>query len=341
MNKNSKAIFIILAVVAAAILAGAYVDSALPAQTANTKDGTVSATASSSSEYGAAPEFKSGDTWLNGSAQTLAGLKGKVVLVDFWTYSCINCIRTLPHVTRWYDTYKDKGLVVVGVHTPEFAFEQDTANVKDAIGRFGIHYPVVQDNDYGIWNSFNNEYWPAEYLIDQNGNIVEEHFGEGDYDKTEDRIRELLGLQSLASGNAGEDLSQIASPEMYFGTDRIQNLSASQSPSSSPADYVLSADLALNEFSLGGKWQFSPKYAELASGSGKIRLKFRSGKIFLVASSKNPARLDVVVDGKRQQPVIVQDPKLYTLFSSEDYSEHVIEISVSEPGFEAFTFTFG
>jgi thiol-disulfide isomerase/thioredoxin len=139
-----------------------------------------------------APEFKGIGTWLNSAPLTIAGLKGKVVLVDFWTYTCINCIRTLPYVTRWYDSYKDKGLVVVGVHTPEYAFERKTDNVKDAIARFKIHYPVAQDNGYQTWSAYDNRYWPAIYLIDKQGRIVYTHFGEGDYAQTEAQIRRLL-----------------------------------------------------------------------------------------------------------------------------------------------------
>jgi thiol-disulfide isomerase/thioredoxin len=141
---------------------------------------------------GPAPEFKGISTWLNSAPLTMAGLKGKVVLVDFWTYTCINCIRTLPYVTKWYDTYKDKGLVVVGVHTPEYAFERKTDNVKDAITRFKINYPVAQDNRYDTWSAYNNRYWPAVYLIDKQGRIVYTHFGEGDYAQTEAQIRRLL-----------------------------------------------------------------------------------------------------------------------------------------------------
>ncbi len=140
----------------------------------------------------AAPELKGISTWLNSAPLTMAGLKGKVVLVDFWTYTCINCIRTLPYVTKWYDTYTDKGLVVVGVHTPEYAFERKTDNVKDAIGRFKINYPVAQDNRYDTWSAFNNRYWPALYLVDKQGRIVYTHFGEGDYAQTEAQIRRLL-----------------------------------------------------------------------------------------------------------------------------------------------------
>ncbi|WP_116138468.1 thioredoxin family protein [Trinickia diaoshuihuensis] len=141
-----------------------------------------------------APEFTGIDHWLNGPPQSLGQLRGKVVLVDFWTFDCINCAHTLPHVERWYEKYRDKGLVVVGVHTPEYPFERDTKNLSDAVKRYGITYPVAQDNQYATWNAYGNQYWPAVYLLDQKGNLVYSHFGEGDYVETEARIRTLLGL---------------------------------------------------------------------------------------------------------------------------------------------------
>ncbi|WP_236905902.1 thioredoxin family protein [Collimonas pratensis] len=143
-------------------------------------------------DYGPAPEFTGIQTWLNSKPLTMASLRGKVVLVDFWTYSCINCVRTLPHVTKWYDQYKDKGLVVVGVHTPEFPYERETRNVETAIQRSGIRYPVAQDNRYATWNAYDNQYWPAAYLVDRKGTIVLKHFGEGSYDEMENAIRKLL-----------------------------------------------------------------------------------------------------------------------------------------------------
>ncbi len=293
-------------------------------------------------DYGPAPEFKLGDNWLNSKPLTLESLKGKVVLVDFWTYSCINCIRTMPYVTKWYDTYKDNGLVIIGVHTPEFAFELDKNNVQNAMSQFGIHYPVVQDNDYAIWNSYSNHYWPAEYLIDQKGEIVYEHFGEGHYDTTEKAIQQLLGIStSTMVASSSPDLSGIGSPEMYFGTWRLENLSSSQKVSLSAKDYTLNQNLDLNTFSLGGKWQFSQYYLTFVGSTGQMNLKFHSGKVFMVASSKTPATLMITVDGKPQPSVTVQDSKLYTLFDSNDYSDHVIEINVDQSGLEAFTFTFG
>ncbi|EYS86856.1 thioredoxin [Cupriavidus sp. SK-4] len=148
--------------------------------------------AAAPADYGKAPEFTGIDKWLNAEPLTVAGLRGKVVLVDFWTYSCINCINTLPHVRQWYDKYRDKGLVVVGVHTPEYPFEKSTANVQAALKRFDIRYPVAQDNAYATWNAWRNRYWPALYLVDANGSVVYKHFGEGNYAETEAAIQKAL-----------------------------------------------------------------------------------------------------------------------------------------------------
>ncbi|MEM5427932.1 thioredoxin family protein [Cupriavidus oxalaticus] len=148
--------------------------------------------AAAAADFGKAPEFTGIEKWLNSEPLTLAGLRGKVVLVDFWTFDCINCIRTLPHVRQWYDKYRDKGLVVVGVHTPEFGYEKSTANVQAAIKRFDIRYPVAQDNMYATWNAWRNQYWPALYLVDASGNVVYKHFGEGNYAQTEAAIQKAL-----------------------------------------------------------------------------------------------------------------------------------------------------
>lgn len=347
MSKKNYIYILVIAVLIAA--AGVYVDRTvkinigpLPTIVKQNAKNLMPNQILSLNDYGKAPDFKVGDNWLNSPPLTINDLKGKVVLIDFWTYSCINCIRTLPYVTKWYDTYKNKGLVVVGVHTPEFSFEKDANNVKNAISQFNIHYPVVQDNDYSIWNSYKNEYWPAEYLINQKGEIVEEHFGEGNYAETENTILQLLGVSAAASqAENNNNLGKIGSPEMYFGTDRLQNLTLSQSPSATPKNYTSDQTLELNNFSLDGTWQFSADNAQLISNTGKIKLNFNSGKVYIVASSQNPAVLAITVDGKKQPGVTVQSSKLYTLFDSEDYTNHVIEIDISQPGFEAFTFTFG
>lgn len=290
--------------------------------------------------YGPAPEFTGIGNWLNtGSPLTLKDLKGKVVLVDFWTYSCINCIRTLPFVTKWYDTYKDKGFVVVGVHTPEFEFEKVTDNVKTAVDRFNIHYPVAQDNNYQTWQAYHNQYWPAEYLIDQNGNVVYTHFGEGNYDHTENIIRQMLGLDMDPNAKTGS-LGNIQSPEMYFELPRLRYLAPEQSASAQPKTYALPAKIDLNTFALSGDWQFDSEKATTL-GPASIRLKFNSGKVFMVASANKPVTLQISVDGQTQKSVTVQASQLYTLFDSNDYSEHTIDIQIPEQGFNAFTFTFG
>lgn len=292
--------------------------------------------------FGPAPEFMGISHWLNSAPLTMAELKGNVVLVDFWTYSCINCIRTLPYVTKWYDQYHDKGLVVIGVHTPEFPFEKVTDNVATAIKRFGINYPVAQDNDYGTWQAYKNQYWPAEYLIDQKGNIVYTHFGEGEYDHTENAIRQLLGLDKPVGAENGQDLSGVNSPEMYFEPSRLEYLTPEQSPSLSPKPYTLPPVLALNRFALEGQWQFTQDHAQLTQGPGKIRLHFSSGKVFMVAASASkPITVHISVDGKAQPDVTVDMSQLYTLFDSNQYQDHVIDIEIPDAGFQAFTFTFG
>lgn len=292
---------------------------------------------------GPAPEFAGISHWLNTDHPlTLSELRGKVVLVDFWTYSCINCIRTLPYVTKLYDTYKDKGLVVVGVHTPEFPFEKDTGNVSTALTRHGIHYPVAQDNDFGTWNAYSNHYWPAEYLIDQNGSIVHTHFGEGEYDETEMAIKQLLGLSGGATVDRGSDLSQIKSPEMYFGLDRVEFLANGRNLSGEQ-EYVIPNRLELNKFALSGTWRLDADKAVLTRGGGKIKLHFKSAKVHMVASSPKAGGQSITaqVDNRPAMVLNISTPDLYTVFDSTDYGDHVLEITIPDAGFEAFTFTFG
>lgn len=299
--------------------------------------------------YGQAPEFVGIAKWLNSEPLTIERLEGKVVLVDFWTYSCINCIRTLPYITKLYDTYKDKGLVVIGMHTPEFAFEKVTANVETAIERHKINYPVAQDNDYKTWEAYNNRYWPAHYLINQQGEIVYMHFGEGSYDVTEKAVQQLLNLDTAKQVNAqSPEFMRIKSPEMYFGTDRLENLASSQLPYiGREYNYKLPGqELALNTFALEGSWAFTPEFAALAPGSessGKIKLRFNAGKVHIVAGSEGaPVILKVKVDGQEAGEVKIDEMKLYTVFDSEDYGEHVLEISTPVSGnLQVFTFTFG
>lgn len=293
-------------------------------------------------DYGPAPDFAGISAWLNSEPLALADLKGKVVLVDFWTYSCINCVRTFPHISGWYEKYKDQGLVVVGVHTPEFPFEKDTANVQTALKRFNIAYPVAQDNDYATWGAYKNQYWPAHYLINKEGRIVYTHFGEGEYDVTENMIRLALGLEKADMPADEESAGRIGSPEMYFGRARLENLTTKQNPVTIAHDYTWPKDIAFNSFALDGRWEFGEEFARLLSDTGKIKLRFSSGKIFMVADNPDQeATLKISVDGRPGSEIKVKGSQLYTLFDSAEYREHIIEIEIQGAGFRAFTFTFG
>ena len=274
-------------------------------------------------------------------------LRGKVVLIDFLTYSCINCIRTLPYVTSWYEKYKNDGLMVIGVHTPEFEFEKVTENVATAIKRHNIKYPVAQDNNFATWNAYKNRYWPAKYLIDKEGNIVYTHFGEGEYDTTENKIRFLLGLndnenesQSRTEPQTGSGTG-VKTPEIYFGTDRLEYLTPEQSPSPNAKRYQLPPSLKLNRFALEGEWKFDGEKAILINGSGKIRLKYYASDVFMVAQSEKSLPIIIRLDGDKAAEFTVQESKLYDLIKSDVSAEHVLEIEIPESGFEIFAFTFG
>ena len=289
-----------------------------------------------------APDFTGISHWINSKPLSMKDLRGKVVLVDFWTYSCINCLRTLPHLKAWWAKYHDKGLVIVGVHSPEFDFEKKTANVEAAVTKYGIGWPVAQDNDMATWNAWNNQYWPAEYLIDKDGHVVMHHFGEGHYMETENAIRRLLGMPPMTREDVpAANLSQIGSPEMYLGSNRVHNLANPMPPLFISHDYHAPARLALNRFALEGNWRLHGEYAELTGGPGQIRLHFKSGKLHMVASSPQPVTLSITVDGNKQPDVTVHGSRLYTLFDSDDYRDHVVTIGIPKSGFKAFTFTFG
>ncbi|HEX7340852.1 MAG TPA: redoxin domain-containing protein [Rhodanobacteraceae bacterium] len=312
-----------------------------------------------------APEFAGITHWINSRPLTMKSLRGKVVLIDFWAYSCINCLRTLPHVTRWYNEYKDKGLVVIGVHSPEFAFGRHLANVERAVKHFHIDYPVAMDSHMETWQAWHNEFWPAEYLVNRQGQVVLHHFGEGRYLEMENAIRKQLGLPPTSHAEAaGPNFAAMGSPEMYFGTARQRYMANAVRPSSQEMagvnsgklggymaneqgalpwqhHYFIPAKLRLNQFALGGLWQSTPQFVELVGSHGEIKLHFKSGKLYMVAASDKPVTLQITVDGKPQPPVTVQASKLYTLFDSNNYSEHIVTITIPHPGFRAFTFTFG
>jgi len=296
---------------------------------------------SSSSEQRSAPEFAGISAWLNSPPLTMAGLKGEVVLVQFWTYSCINCLRTLPYVTKWYRRYKDKGFIVIGVHTPEFGFENETSNVETATKRFGITYPVALDNQYSTWKAYDNQYWPAEYLIDRSGRIVATQFGEGNYQELEDAIARLVGDSLPDTKIDDPDLSVIGSPEMYFGAEKnFGAIVASQDSRAGERFYAAPDTVPLNHFALSGSWKLGEDNATSSADGDEILLRFRAPKVNLEAGSQSLQTLSITVDGKSQPPVTVQGSQLYSLFSGEG-GEHLLRLKIPKAGLSSFTFTFG
>lgn len=288
-----------------------------------------------------APEFAGVEAWLNSPPLTMQSLKGKVVLVDIWTYSCINCVRTLPHITQWNTDYRDKGLVIVGVHSPEFAFEKSQANVAAALKKYGIQYPVALDNNMETWKAFKNRYWPAHYLIDKQGRVVYKHFGEGNYDITENNIRFLLGLDTQAAGQDAATSSSGQTPETYLGTARAKNFVGDASV------------LAKDEWTLSGKWDRQPDRIISAEKGSALRIRFFAGKVFLVLGSKDGKLLKATLtlngkplanDAGGDAPhgvLTVGQHALYELVKQNAPAESVLEIKTEGAGLEAYAFTFG
>ena len=288
----------------------------------------------------------------------LADLIGKkVILVDFMTYSCINCIRTFPYLNDWNDKYKDQGLVIVGIHTPEFAFEKKRENVVEAMKKYGITFPVVMDNDYGTWNAYQNSYWPRKYLIDLDGNSVYDHIGEGQYEETEMKIQELLKVKAKVSDLDKSDVLNSRSPETYFGSARNRTLITSPTGVSGIANGVITKPLKLNALSLGGTWDIQSDFAVSSAMQSQIAYRFDASEVYFVAASAEGQDVEVLLDGKsltEQQAgediffrdgksyLRVQEERLYSLFRSTGKNEsHDLELIVPEAGLEAYTFTFG
>lgn len=328
-----------------------------------------------STQYTAAPEITDPSGWINTQPFTLASLIGqKVVLVDFWTYSCINCIRTIPYVNAWYAKYKNAGLVIVGVHAPEFQFEHNLSNVQAAVKQLGIQYPVVLDNDMGTWDAYQNLYWPAEYLINVDGFIVHNSIGEGNYNETETAIQqaliqrdEALGIPTSTvptgfvtpSDTIAINYNDVQSPETYFGADRNSYLA--NGPAMTNGTYALvaptstSADaIQVNSLYLGGMWDFEDQYATNKNADATVLYKYDSKNVYMVAASAGvPVTAQVLVDGQPitaamagsdvspQGTVTIQANRLYNLIQSATYGEHTLELIIQNPGLEAYTFTFG
>jgi thiol-disulfide isomerase/thioredoxin len=282
--------------------------------------------------------------WLNAEPLTAQALRGRVVLVDFWTYSCVNWLRTLPYVRAWHERYRDHGLVVVGAHAPEFGFEHDLENVRRAVGELGVGHPVVIDNDFAIWRAFDNHYWPAVYLADVDGRVRYEHFGEEAYEETERAIQQLLGVEEPtvsvdATGlSEAADLATLQSPETYVGHARGERRGDGE---------------ALNSWSLGGAWSVEDEAALLQAGGGSITYRFQARDVNLVlAPGPEPVRFEVRLDGRppggdhgldaaESGAGTVTEPRMYQLVRQQATSARTFEITFLDPGVRAYVFTFG
>lgn len=289
-------------------------------------------------DLGVAPNLKGLSHWFNSPALSIPELKGKVVLVDFWTYTCINCLRTLPFVSGWYEKYKDQGLVVIGIHTPEFEFEKNTQNVQNALTAYHLTYPVAQDNSYSTWNSFNNSYWPAKYLIDKDGHLRYQHFGEGQYDETEMAIKTLIMETGRLTDTTTLALADTTpkirlTPETYLGNNRSEKFS--------PA------------FTLRGDWHIEGEFAESTAGS-ELDLDFFASKVFLVITPQNPGdEVSVLMDGVPVENssagkdvhdgrIILDTSRLYEIIDLKGKpGEHLLKLIFGEKEIKVYAFTFG
>lgn len=304
-----------------------------------------------------APKIAGISGWINSKPLTLDELKGKVVLIDFWTYSCINCIRTLPYLKDWYQKYHDQGLVIIGVHTPEFEFEKNFNNIKSAVEKFGILYPVASDDHFVTWQNFHNQYWPAHYLIDKNGDVVYEHFGEGDYDVTENNIRYLLGVnKSIPASTLPLEAtgSMEQTPETYLGYARADNFASRESMVKDQASaYSFPNALVKDQWALRGSWIVGPDKIISASAGATIKLHFHAQKVYIVmgSSTNQPIPVKILLNGKEaitekgedvsSGEVMVKDHRLYEVIALSDAENGMLFVVSEKPGLEVFTFTFG
>lgn len=325
--------------------------------TFNSKQGVSNINSSSLlNNYGMAEELVPGGAWFNSEPFTLESKKGKVILIDFWTYTCINCIRTLPYLKDWDKKYKDQGLVIIGVHSPEFEFEKNPNNLQKAITEYEIKYPVMQDNNFATWQAYNNRYWPAKYLIDSKGTIRYTHFGEGEYDKTERAIQELLKeagknvTTKIDKPSNNQNNSNITS-ETYLGSERMLYFFPNGKVSNGTQKFTIQKNIPLSKFTLGGEWIINDEYSE-SKNNAVLEYNFYAQDIYLVMRSKdgNPKKVKVKVDGKNVSSnsgsdtangeVTITTDKLYQLVNLKDAENRLLRLEF-EDGVEVFAFTFG
>ena len=307
-----------------------------------------------------APEIIPGGQWFNSQPLKLSDLRGKVVIIDFWTYSCINCQRTFPYLKSWHEKYEDKGLVIIGVHSPEFEFEKNPANVEKALKDFGISYPVVQDNDFKTWRAYSNRYWPAKYFVDKDGNIRYTHFGEGAYDESERVIQELLAETGSdvtgTSINNPEYQNYAKTPELYLGYGRIEHLvSPEKVVENGSALYSAPEKIPDNEFAFVGGWDVMEEYSSPAKGSALV-LNFESKEVFLVMRPRDgvtPGKVRIYLDDKLvsetgaagesvvNNEVTVDSDSLYKLIKLQEPGKHILKLEFLDANTEIYAFTFG
>ena len=299
-------------------------------------------------------EISNPSGFINSDNFTLSEYIGKkVIIVDFWTYSCINCQRTLPYLEEWHSKYKDQGLFIVGIHTPEFKFEEDYTNVQEAVSKFGVDYPVVLDNSYATWQAYENRYWPRKYLIDIDGYIVYDHIGEGAYEETELKIQQLLEerknrlkLDDSISKQISQpndpysvDFTQVKSPEIYFGSQRNEYLGNGVKGKKGVQNFEEPAIISPNILYLSGSWDIQDEYAESLSES-KIIFKYDSKNVYMVASAKDNLVASVSLDNEFVRDLSIKEEQLYSIIEGNSYSQNTLEIEVPE-GLKVFAFTFG
>ncbi len=405
-TKNIGALLIAVALIVGAII---YLDSgkvspgttsesapivAVPttsAEEGDAKGGTVALSAldlkEKEAKYERAKEITTPDGFINtstpstdsgqeGSVQaplTIGELIGKkVILLDIWTYSCINCQRTIPYLNSWEEKYGDKGLVIIGLHTPEFEFEKNYDNVLSAVKKFGIKYPVVLDNDYSTWHAYKNQYWPRHYLIDIDGFIVADHIGEGGYEETERDIQKALAERAVRLGeNTLADMPvtkemlvpHAESPETYFGANRNEYLANGEKGRVGVQTFLAPGEVTPNRLYLGGGWNMLPEYAENTTGSATITFRYQAKEVYFVASSETGIDVEIYQDGKLVRgkgavnckdagfcggedvgldgTVHIKEDRLYKLIQNQGPEAHTLQIKIPKAGLKAFTFTFG